>query len=148
MFDEKKAEAVKAKIDGGDKSPLLEMSFDQLRVLRNEINAILPTERLENLNLEQELVEQYLNIKGVMAGLLVDQDVPANQQASVANSVVTTLQQLVKLQQDLRREQTFKIMEACLVEALKVLPDAVQEQFYAEYERLAEKEGLVVRESA
>lgn len=148
MFDEKKAEAVKAKIDGGDKSPLPEMSFDQLRVLRNEINAILPTERLENLNLEQELVEQYLNIKGVMAGLLVDQDVPANQQASVANSVVTTLQQLVKLQQDLRREQTFKIMESCLVEALKVLPDAVKEQFYAEYERLAEKEGLVVRESA
>lgn len=144
MLDEKKLAIVKAKVDGDlDADPLASMSPLELRLLRAEIDRLVPPEDIGNLNLEQELVEQYRTIKDLMVMVMSDMDTPANQKSQVANSVVSTLGQLVKLQEDLRREQTFKIMESCLVEALKALPEATRDAFYLEYERLAAKEGLL-----
>ena len=71
-----------------------------------------------------------------------DFDVAPNQKAQVANSVVQTLGQLVRLQEDLRRNETFKVMEGVLVEAIKTLPTATKDQFFAEYARVAKKAGL------
>jgi hypothetical protein len=52
------------------------------------------------------------------------------------------LGQLVKLQEDLRRQETFKIMEGVLIEAIKRLPAAVKDEFFTEYARLAKRAGL------
>ncbi len=60
----------------------------------------------------------------------------------MGNSVVGTLGQLVKLQEDLRRQETFKIMEGVLIEAIKRLPAAVKDEFFTEYARLAKRAGL------
>lgn len=123
--------------------PLKSLSQAELRKLRSEIDRLLPEDGVSGLDLEDELVQQYLKTKDLMDETLVSEDTPANQKAQVCNSVVTILAQLVKLQEDLRREQTLKIMESVLVEAIKTLPEATKDEFFAEYERMAAKAGLL-----
>lgn len=133
------------------KTPLFEhqapsldlMNESQLRELLDEIFDRLPSDAIADLNLEEELVSQYRKTKGLMDEVLSDMDTPANQKAQVCNAVVSTLGQLVKLQEDLRKEQTLKVMESCLVEAIKTLPEPVKNEFFAEYERMATKAGLM-----
>lgn len=98
---------------------------------------------LAELNIERELVEQYAKTKELMDEVLFDDETPANQKAQVANSVVTTLGQILKLQEEIQRGETLKLMEQVLVEVLKTLPQTAQEEFFAEYERLAAKAGLM-----
>ena len=133
------------------KTPLFEhrapsldlMNESQLREILDEILDRLPSDAIADLNLEEELVSQYRKTKGLMDEVLSDMDTPANQKAQVCNAVVSTLGQLVKLQEDLRKEQTLKVMESCLVEAIKTLPEPVKNEFFAEYERMATKAGLM-----
>lgn len=122
---------------------LARMTESELRALRSEIVVLLPKDELGSLNLEEELVSQYRKAKKLMDEVIDDPDTPANQKAQVCNSVVTTLGQLVKMQEDLQREQTFKIMESCLIEAIKTLPDSIKDGFFVEYERMAKKAGLM-----
>lgn len=119
------------------------MNERELRDLLDEVIKRLPSDALKDLNLEEELVSQYRKTKDLMDEVLGDMDTPANQKAQVCNAVVSTLGQLVKLQEDLRKEQTLKIMESCLVEAIKTLPEPVKNEFFAEYERMATKAGLM-----
>ena len=144
MFDDKRAAELRKKVDGAlDLNPIDGLSVAELRALRREIEQRLPKDDIGELDLEQELVGQYREVKALMSVVIDDMDTPANQKAQVANSVVSTLAQLVKMQEDLRREETFKLMESCLVEALKALPDDTREAFYVEYDRLAKKAGLI-----
>lgn len=122
---------------------LARMTETELRDLMEEILVLLPKDELASLNLEEELVSQYRKTKDLMDEVLADMDTPANQKAQVCNAVVSTLGQLVKLQEDLRKEQTLKVMEACLVEAIKTLPEQVKNEFFSEYERMATKAGLM-----
>ena len=136
----------------------LPLNMDIIEKFRHEINAPAQTNKpnqhflrkivehgatLADLNLEKELVEQYLKIKTIMDEVVHDDRVPANQRAQVANSVVGALQQLHKLQEDMQREERLKIMEACLIDALKVLPDKTKEEFFEYYEATAKKAGLL-----
>lgn len=145
MFDPEKVAELKTAIRAGESpmDPLAGLSQKELRRLKADIEKLLPKEAVEDLDLEKELVSQYTKTRDLMDEVLTDESVPTNQKAQVANSVVSTLGQLVKLQEDLRREQTLKVMEGCLVEVVKTLPEAKQTEFYAEYERIAEKAGLV-----
>lgn len=144
MIDAEKLASVKARIAGEDvPNPLAVMAPADLRKLRREIDGLLPVDTMATLNLEAELVEQYNKTKGLMNEVLDDEETPANQKAQVANSVVGALGQLVKLQEDLKRQETLKIMEACLIDVVKTLPDERKVEFYADYERLATKAGLM-----
>ena len=145
MIDAERLAEVRTAIAGGGsaRDPLAEMSPADLRKLRGEIDRLLPSEDVSSMNLEDELVQQYLKTKDLMDETLLDEDCPANQKAQVCNSVVTILGQLVKLQGDLKREQIVKLMEATLVEAIKTLPEEVKQEFFAEYERMAVRAGLM-----
>ena len=145
MIDAERLAEVRTAIAGGGsaRDPLAEMSAADLRKLRGEIDRLLPSEDVSSMNLEDELVQQYLKTKDLMDETLLDEDCPANQKAQVCNSVVTILGQLVKLQEDLKREQIVKLMEATLVEAIKTLPEEVKQEFFAEYERMAVRAGLM-----
>ena len=145
MIDAERLAEVRTAIAGGGSAhdPLAEMSAADLRKLRGEIDRLLPSEDVSSMNLEDELVQQYLKTKDLMDETLLDEDCPANQKAQVCNSVVTILGQLVKLQEDLKREQIVKLMEATLVEAIKTLPEEVKQEFFAEYERMAVRAGLM-----
>jgi len=138
MFDQSKLDQLKGQT-GGE----VQLTQKELRKLRSEIDKLLPKNSLNSLDLEVELVDQYFKTKDLMDEISGDEATPANQKAQVANSVVNTLGQLVKLQQDLKREHTLKIMEGCLIDAVKVLPEAVKTEFFSEYERIAKKAGLM-----
>ncbi len=145
MIDPEKLAQLKTAIAGKEKlkTPLADLPEKELRQLRDEINRMLPEDAVGTLNLEGELVSQYRKIKDLMDEVLADQDCPANQKAQCANSVVSTLGSLVKLQEDLKREQTLKIMEEVLVDSLKALPEETRTAFYLDYERLAAQVGLM-----
>lgn len=98
---------------------------------------------ISELSLEAELVGQYAKIKELMDEVLLDDDTPANQKAQVANSVVAALGQLIKLQEDLKKQETLKLMESCLIEVIVTLPQETKDAFFAEYERMAKKAGLM-----
>lgn len=145
MIDKEKLARIRTELSDGpeDENQLAAFSEAELRRLRSEIDRTLPPDTLVALDLETELVSQYRKTKDLMDEVMNDKLCPTNQKAQVANSVVSTLAQLIKLQEDLRREETLKIMEECLTDALKALPDEVRQAFYAEYERLAAKAGLL-----
>ncbi len=144
MIDQEKLAGIKTLMRGNEssKDPLAGLSAKELRRLRSEIDKLLPSTKVSDLNLEEELVEQYQKIKDLMDEVTESADVGASQKAQVGNSVVGTLGQLVKLQEDLRRQETFKIMEGVLIEAIKRLPAAVKDEFFTEYARLAKRAGL------
>jgi hypothetical protein len=144
MIDQEKLAGIKTLMRGNEapKDPLAGLSAKELRRLRGEIDKLLPSSKVSDLNLEEELVEQYQKIKDLMDEVTESPDVGASQKAQVGNSVVGTLGQLVKLQEDLRRQETFKIMEGVLIEAIKRLPAAVKDEFFTEYARLAKRAGL------
>ena len=145
MIDQEKLAGIKTLIRGSEplKDPLKGMNAKDLRRLRSEIDKLLPSNKVSDLNLEEELVEQYQKIKYLMDEVSESTDVGASHKAQVANSVVGTLGQLVKMQEDLRRQETFKVMEGVLIEAIKRLPAAVKDEFFTEYARIAKRAGLI-----
>ena len=145
MIDAERLAELKTAIRGGEspKDPLAEMSQSELRRLRGEIDRLLPESNVKSMDLGDELVQQYHKTKTLMDETLSDDEVPANQKSQVCNAVVTILAQLVKLQEDLKLQKTLSIMESVLIDAIKTLPQGSKDEFFAEYERLAKKAGLV-----
>ena len=142
MFDEKRAEDIKAKIDGHallDKSLLENMAQSDLRKLRGEIDRLLPERALSDIDTAKELVEQYMKVKELQDSVLYDEDVPANQRAQCAGQVASTLQQLVKMQTDFYTAERFRAIENLLIKYLRKMPLDVAAQFVAEYERMGDE---------
>jgi hypothetical protein len=116
----------------------------ELLQLRSEIDALLPKSKgVKELDLSAELLTQYETTRTLMAETMLDTECSPSQKASVCNAVVTILSQLVKLQENLKLQQTFKLMERVFIEAIKTAPENVKAEFFEEYERLAIKEGLM-----
>lgn len=120
------------------------LDYDQLRELRDQIDAKLPADSLKSLNLETELVTQYQRVLNLQDKVLQDSDVPANQRAQVAGQVASTLQHLIKMQIDLKRDEQLKRMEAALLKAVATLDDEAKLLFFNTYEQLALTEGVDV----
>jgi len=114
-----------------------QMDLDALLRLRGEIDARLPAKSLKELNLEEELVVQFLAVKSLQMSVIDDSSTPANQKAQVASQVATTLQHLVKMQSEYHTAERFKVIENLMVKYMKRLPLNVAEAFLEEYEQLA-----------
>lgn len=147
MIDDQKLAQVQAAMAGTapekEGFDLDAMSVDELRELRDEIEKRLPEDSLDSLNLEKELVGQYRLVQRLQADVITNDDFAPNQRSQVAGQVASTLQQLVKLQEDLKREQTLKLMESVLVDMIKSMPDDFKTNFFAEYKQRASKAGLL-----
>ena len=146
MIDEDKLAQVQAAMAGTEPEKegfdLDTMSVEELRELRDEIDRRLPEDSLDSLNLEKELVGQYRLVQRLQADVITNDDFAPNQRSQVAGQVASTLQQLVKLQEDLKREQTLKLMESVLVDMIKSMPEDFKTNFFAEYKQRASKAGL------
>jgi len=118
-------------------------SIEELLDLRRAIDKALPSTSLQQMNLEEELVLQYHRVVELQAKTLSSEDIPANQQAQVTNSVASILQQLVKMQSDLGRDEQLKRMETSLLEAIETLPDQEKAAFFERYEVIAEKNKAI-----
>lgn len=147
MIDEDKLAQVQAAMAGAapekEGFDLDTMSVEELRELRDEIDRRLPEDSLDSLNLEKELVGQYRLVQRLQSDVITNDDFAPNQRSQVAGQVASTLQQLVKLQEDLKREQTLKLMESVLVDMIKSMPEDFKTNFFAEYKQRASKAGLL-----
>ena len=147
MIDQEKLAEVRTRLRGGDtpKDPLSSLTPSELRRLRSEVDKLLPDsgEGLNDLNLENELVQQYRAVKDLQDSVIGDDTVPPNQRAQCANAVASTLQQLVKMQVDLKRGEQMKRMESAFLEAIDGLDEATKCKFFVEYERLATENGAM-----
>ena len=147
MIDDQKLAQVQAAMAGTapekEGFDLDAMSVDELRELRDEIERRLPEDSLDSLNLEKELVGQYRLVQRLQSDVITNDDFAPNQRSQVAGQVASTLQQLVKLQEDLKREQTLKLMESVLVDMIKSMPEDFKTNFFAEYKQRASKAGLL-----
>ena len=146
MIDDQKLAQVQAAMAGTapekEGFDLDAMSVDELRELRDEIDRRLPEDSLDSLNLEKELVGQYRLVQRLQADVITNDDFAPNQRSQVAGQVASTLQQLVKLQEDLKREQTLKLMETVLLDTVGVLGDDVKNAFLREYKSRAAIAGI------
>lgn len=142
-MNEEYAQSVKVSATSGKVSDLghiqalvKSMSDSEFAVLCAAVDAARPSKALADMNLEHELLEQFETVKTLQNEVLIDESVPANQKAQVANTVASTLQQLVKAQADYYTSERFKAIEALMVKAMKLLPVEVAEKFIADYEAL------------
>lgn len=117
-----------------------EMEIDELLALKDQIEVRLPNRSLKAMNLEEELVEQYMKVKALQNRVLNDEGIPANQVAQCAGQVASTLQALVKMQTELHTAERFKKLEGLLIKHLRTLPQEVAERFIDDYERMAADE--------
>lgn len=109
----------------------------QLLTLRALVDQRLPTTKLQDVDMSEELVLQMLAIKALQANVSEDKSVPANQRAQVANSLSAALVNLVKLQSDVYTSERFKRMEQFLIEFLNSFEDmARRKELFDRYEAL------------
>lgn len=147
MIDQEKLQALRGEARIGEAVTLGNMSYEEMVALKDLLDAQDMEENrmhsLGDINLEHELMSQYAKVKKLQTDVLIDDSVPANQRAQVANAVASTLQQLIKMQVDLDRESKLRLMEECLIDTLKTLPDDARTDFFSEYERRAKHAGLI-----
>ena len=145
MIDAERLAEVRTAIRGGEspKDPLSELSPADLRKLRGEIDRLLPEDSLDSLNLEKELVGQYRKVQRLQDDVLMDDEIPPNQRSQVAGQVASTLQQLVKLQVDLKQGEQMKRMESAFLDAIEDVDEDVKAKFFANYDVIAARKGAM-----
>lgn len=142
MIDMERLEQVKAMMDvlpgtpAFEDDPLLSMSETDLRKLRADIDRLLPGDNLASIDVEAELVGQYLLVKGLQDLVLNDESIPLNQRSQLAGQVASTLQQLVKMQVDFYTPGRFRKIEELLMKFMKALPLEQASKFVDEYEAI------------
>ena len=145
MIDQEKLQALRGEARIGEAVTLGNMSYEEMVALKDLLDAQDMEENrmhsLGDINLEHELMSQYAKVKKLQTDVLIDDSVPANQRAQVANAVASTLQQLIKMQVDLQRDERLKKIEGALLEAVALLPDEARDLFFTEYEKIAKTKG-------
>lgn len=129
MIDESQRLALRELIDGKANQPDTQYAAE-------------PT-TLGDISIDRELIEVFNRVKRILIEVETDSSIPANQRAAVAATAVNTLSQITRTAEALEREKRFKLMESCLVDSLKTLPNDARELFFTEYERLARAAGLL-----
>lgn len=126
---------------GADVSNWAIYTVAELVRFRDEITAQLPATELSSLNLEQEVLLQYHTLRELQSDVLADTDTPANQRATVANSVASILKTLADQQASLYTSERFKDIENLLIRTLTLFPEDVAAKFIEEYEQILKNSG-------
>lgn len=117
-------------------------SLTELLTLRNKIDALLPPMQMSEMDLETEVVRQFMTVKALQGDTLAGHD-EANKKASVVNACAAALQTLAKMQVELHNAERFKKIENLLIRHLKALPKEVADKFLADYSNLVmDKPGV------
>ena len=125
------------------KFPVLDdYNVAELIELLKRVKARLPATKLKDLDLEEELVLHFLNLKELMTVILYDDEVPANQKAQIANSCASLLQQMTKSQSTIYSAERVKRMELALMKSLHGMPQEILEEFLERYEKVYSAEDM------
>jgi hypothetical protein len=92
-------------------------------------------ESIEDLDLMQEVLQQYAHVVRLRDWCITDPDTPTNQKAQVMNTCTNLLMQLSKTQIELHSAERLKKLEAVLIKCLKTLPDHTVSEFMMLYEK-------------
>ncbi len=114
------------------------LALDQLLTLRGEIEKRLPAVALKDLNMEKELVLQFLAAQSLQARVTSDDRVAANQKAQVANSLAASLATLAKFQTEVHSSERMKRVEIALIDAVNLLPLEAKVSFMDAYAAILE----------
>jgi hypothetical protein len=114
------------------------LPVDELLRLRGEIEQRLPALALKDLDLEKELVLQFLASQRLQAKVLTQADTPANQKAQVANALASSLAALAKFQTEVHSSERMKRIEIALIDAINLLPNEAKEAFLTAYAAILE----------
>lgn len=139
MLNEQRYEEVSSGEAFGDEKPQIysdiqDWNVEGLLNLRAEIDRLLPSTKLKEMDLEKELVLQYHKVVALQTRVLEDDRTPANQLAQVSNAVAGTLQQLVTMQAKFHTSERLKEIEGRLIKALNKVPKQYLEEFFEWYE--------------
>ena len=145
MLNEQRYEEVSSGEAFGDEKPQIysdiqDWNVEELLNLRAEIDRLLPSTKLKEMDLEKELVLQYHKVVALQTRVLEDDRTPANQLAQVSNAVAGTLQNLVSMQSKFHTSERFKELENLMIKHMKTLPKEVAEAFLDDYESLDAKD--------
>lgn len=116
------------------------LSTSQLLELKAEIDTKLGASSLKDLDLEQELLQQYNLTKKLLGEVLEDDGVPANQKAQVVNSCTNILKELTQTQTELYNAERLKQMESALIRCLKTLDKTAQQEFLMSYKHVLDEQ--------
>jgi len=114
--------------------PLEDIPVADLIDLYEGIKSALPAHKLQDIDLAQELVLQFMRVKELQSDTLSSSRSKGSDKTSAANAVATMLAHLTRLQTELHTAERFKLMEVHLIKALKDFPE-LSESFLKEYER-------------
>lgn len=107
----------------------------ELLMLRDRIDGMLPPMTMASMNLEEEIVRQFMTVKALQGKVLSGNDEP-NKKASVVNACASALQTLAKLQIELHTAERFKTIENLMIKHLRTLPLETAQKFMQEYANL------------
>jgi len=110
-------------------------SVESLEAIQRKLAEVLPSKTLLDVNLEHELLNLLRTGQQLMTTVLSDVDVPANQKAQVINSLASTIDQLVKLQNSVHDSERVKRLEYVFTKTLKSLPTEAAETALQAYQR-------------
>lgn len=111
----------------------------ELLELKTEIDKMLGANSLKDLDMEQELLQQYNLTKKFLSTVIDDHEVPANQKAQVINSCTSILKELTATQTNLYNAERLKKLESAVIQCLKLVPKEAQELFMQAYEDCIEQ---------
>lgn len=109
------------------------MGEHELLTLRAEIDQRLVVKKLEDMDMERELVLQLRMSQALQTNIIDDDRVPANQKAQVMNSVASTIQQITKMQGEIYTSERLKRIESALIKQLNQWPEDQTRTFFERY---------------
>lgn len=118
--------------DYGFKEPPKDGKPEKVRVLVD-----IKAQSLSELDLDQELLQQYKDAKQLFKDIELDDETPMNQKAQIMNSITAILTKIVENQTALYDSERVKLIESILIDVLKQYPD-INAEFMERYKKALE----------
>lgn len=118
--------------DYGFKEPPKDDKPQRVRVLVD-----IKAQSLSELDLDQELLQQYKDAKQLFKDIELDDLTPMNQKAQIMNSITAILTKIVENQTALYDSERVKLIESILIDVLKQYPD-INAEFMERYKKALE----------
>ena len=97
----------------------------------------IKAQSLSELDLDQELLQQYKDAKQLFKDIELDDLTPMNQKAQIMNSITSILTKIVENQTALYDSERVKLIESILIDVLKQYPD-INAEFMERYKKALE----------
>lgn len=121
------------------KIPLPDLSgYDVEDLIEIHEQVLIKLPNVQQIDLQQELVFQFLIAKELLNKARHDEETPLNQKSQVINSAASLLKQLADTQLGIYNSTRFRLMEQVLTETLRSTDLELAQEFLTEYRRRLE----------